>query len=102
MTWFDEGTSSSPADIAALLDSDKIAAHLVGIIEHGALLSIGKTSDGGAMSVTVTLDGKWRREYFRDQVALEQWLEQAYDAVASAPTPASRGRGSGTRGRRGL
>lgn len=98
--WFDSGSSSSPADVGALLDSDKIVAHLVGIIERGALLSLGKTSDGGAMSVTVTLDGRWRREYFRDQGDLEVWVEQAYDAVSSAPPPASRGRGSGQRSRK--
>lgn len=99
--WFDVGRASSPVDVGALLDSEKVGAHLVGCIEHGALVSIGRTSDGGALSVTVTLDGRYRREYFRHQEELELWFEQALDAVASAPPTASRGRGSGQRGTRG-
>lgn len=99
--FFDGAGSGSPVDVAKLLDSEAIGGYLVGIIERGALLSLGTTSDGGAMSVTVTLDGRWRREYFRDQEALALWLEQAYDAVASAPRAASPGPDSGQRRRRG-
>ena len=50
----------------------------------GALVSMGTTSDGGALSVTVTVDGRWRREYFRDGDALGDWLASGAEAIRRA------------------
>lgn len=101
--WFDEGGRGSPVDVAALLDSQGGAAvgELVGL---GALVSLGLTSDRGALGVTVTVDGRWRREYFRDEDELRVWMAEAIPAVRAAieSLPASSGRGNGSRRRRGL
>lgn len=51
------------------------------IVGAGALVSIGRTSDGGALGITVTLDGRWRREYFRDSDEATDWLARAAQAV---------------------
>jgi hypothetical protein len=71
------------------------------MVGAGALVSMGTTSDGGALGVTVTVDGKWRREYFRDEDELLAWLAQAVAAVHSAKgsTPPSAPRGRSRRSR---
>lgn len=51
------------------------------LVDAGALVSIGKTRDGGALGVTVTVDGEWRREYFRQQDEMLAWIAQALPAV---------------------
>lgn len=70
------------------------------VLATGALLSLGLSRDGGALGVTVTLDGEWEREWFRDDEACAHWLSNAADAieafVAKAPPPASQARGSGS------
>lgn len=84
-SWFDGGGSGTPVDVPALWDS--AAAELVWrVVASGALVSIGTTSDGGACAVTVTLDGRWRREYFRDSDSLVLWLTDALAAVAADST----------------
>lgn len=78
--WFDNTGRGEPVDVSALFDSR--AGDLVWrIAAAGALVSVGTTSDGGAVGVTVTLDGRWRREYFRDTEDLVVWLEGALVAV---------------------
>jgi hypothetical protein len=88
--WFDGG-SGSPCDVPALLDGTGVLEALAGIVSLGALVSLGTTSDGGALGVTVTVDGRWRREYFRDGEALVTWTAQALEAVqlATSGQPAS-------------
>lgn len=97
--WFDEGGSGSPVDVEALLDST-IPKFVARIVTAGALVSMGTTSDGGAMSITVTLDGRWKRVYFREVEEATDWLTGAAEAVESAGQrpaashgPRSRGRG---------
>lgn len=101
--WFDGGGSGKTVDAVALLDSDagRGVHELVGA---GALVSLGLTSDGGALGVTVTVDGRWRREYFRDEDELLVWVAEALPAVAAARAaqPASGVSGNGQRRRRGL
>ena len=101
--WFDDGASGAPVDVVALLDSDvpKVIGEVVAL---GALVSLGTTSDGGALAVTVTQDGRWRRQYVRDGEALLAFVLEALDAVrnagASRPaSPAAASRRRGTRGR---
>jgi hypothetical protein len=99
--WFDGGTSGSPVDVAALFDSEA-ATWLMMTVQSGALVSMGTTSDGGALGVTVTLDGRWRREYFRESEPLTEWLRLAQAAVKdqSLTRPASSGQRSRQRGTR--
>jgi len=47
----------------------------------GALVSLGTTSDGGALGVTVTVDGRWRRVYVRSAEELEAFVAEAQPAV---------------------
>lgn len=101
--WLDEGTAGKTVDVAAILDSG--AADLAWrVVQAGALLSFGRTSDGGALGVTVTIDGRWRREYFRDSEELVDWLAGAADfaeaeAEREAASPSRRKRSRGTRDR---
>lgn len=103
MSWFDEAGAGSQVDVAALLDSGATDP-LWAIVQAGALVSIGRTSDGGALGVTVTLDGRWRREYFREVDPLVDWLGHAAEAVeaeaerlaaSSAPRSRTRSRQKG-------
>ena len=89
--WLDQGSTGSPVDVPALLDSG-VPGLLASCVGLGALVSLGRTSDGGALGVTITLDGRWRREYFRDAEPLMEWLEQAVDFLTVAgPLAASSG-----------
>lgn len=101
--WFDGGGSGRAVDVAALLDGPAMEA-LIEVVGLGALLGLGTTSDGGALGVTITVDGRWRREYFRDSEDLVVWLSEALPAVraAVASPPASSARGSRQRRSRGL
>lgn len=83
MGWFEEGGSSTPLDVAELVDG-KWTAMLWELVGHGALVSVGLTSDGGALGVTITVDGRWRREYFRDAEAAHLWFEEAMAPVIEA------------------
>lgn len=94
--WLDGGGNGSTVDVSALLDSNA-ADNAWRVVQAGALLSFGRTSDGGALGVTVTIDGRWRRDYFRDAEELTEWLSGAADYAeaeqqAEAASPARRKR----------
>jgi hypothetical protein len=100
--WFDGGGSGKRVDVPALLDSDGGGA-LNEAVALGALVSLGLTGDGGALGVTITVDGRWRREYFRDADDLQLWMSEALPAVraaveASAASSGPRGRKRSARG----
>lgn len=97
--WFDDAGNGSEVDVEAIMDSG-VPAVLWEIVTAGALVSMGKTSDGGALGVTVTLDGKWRREYFRDSEEMTSWLLGARDAVRAALERPAASSGSRRRTRR--
>ena len=80
--WFDGGGSGSPVDVRAVLDSD-VTGVLFDCVAMGALVSLGTTSDGGALGVTVTVDGRWRRAYVRTTADLEAFVSEAFPAVRS-------------------
>lgn len=94
MGFFDEGRSAQPVDVVAFFDS-KVPEWVARCVGAGALVSIGTTSDGGALGVTVTLDGRWVREYFRESDPACEWLEIAFEAIK-----AEGGRPSASSGRR--
>lgn len=99
--WFDAAGTGQAVDAVLLLEAAAEPLHAV--VAAGALLSLGLTSDGGALGVTVTVDGRWRREYFRDDEAMLAWLAEAVPAVqaarGAAAAPAVQERGSRRRGR---
>lgn len=99
--WFAGNGHGGSVDATALVSdaSDALGA----LVQLGALVSVGITSDGGALGVTVTLDGRWRREYFRGTEDMLAWLAEAIEAVKSSPVqvdapPVRRTRSRGTRG----
>jgi len=99
--WFEGGGAGKSVDVAALMDSG-VPEVLWRIVQAGALLSIGTTSDGGSLGITVTLDGRWRRDYFRDAEEATSWLLGAATAIeTSEAPPASSGRRSRQRAPRG-
>lgn len=77
-SWFDSGGTGngSLADVPLVLDPAALDA-IVRLVVRGALVSIGTTRDGGAVGVTVTYDGAWRREYFRAADDLAKFLDGA-------------------------
>lgn len=98
--WLDAGAAGSEVAVLDLLTGANVDL-VARIVQAGVLLSIGRTSDGGAVGVTVTADGRWRREYFREPDELEHWLTGAADfaesiaddlAASSARRKRSRGR----------
>jgi hypothetical protein len=81
--WF-AGGGGSPVDVAKVLDGQGVVEAFGEIINLGALLSLGTTSDGGALGVTITVDGRWRRQYVREPEELSDWLKGAVQGVADA------------------
>jgi hypothetical protein len=100
--WFDEGGTGNPVDIPALLDNEAVLEAIGQVLSAGALLSMGGTSDGGALGVTITVDGRWRREYFREAEELQSWFGEALPAVRQACEAASSARRKRPRTARGL
>lgn len=98
--WFDEGGSGQPLDVQGMWDSQPLQDVLGRLIGHGALVSAGLTSDGGALGVTVTVDGRWRREYFRTSEDASDWLAQAEPFIQSACEAKHASSGRGRRNRR--
>lgn len=93
-SWLDGNGSGAAVDVTELLDPQRVKG-LAEIVEAGALLSLGTTSDGGALGITVTVDGKWRREYVRTGDELDAWLAEAVPGVTEAsgsPRPSAEGR----------
>lgn len=84
MGWFEEGGTGSPVDVAALLDGTGMVEAMAELAHLGALVSFGTTSDGGALGVTVTLDGRWRRQYGRDPADFTEFLSGAVEACQAA------------------
>lgn len=102
--WFDgAGANGSRVDVPKLLDGPG-GDGIWELAGSGALVSLGLTRDGGALGITVTVDGRWRREYFRDPEELQVWVSEALPAVraAVAALAASAERGSRQRRTRGL
>lgn len=88
--------SRSCVDVGALLEPGA-TEYLVSLITSGALVSLYRTRDGGALGVTVTLDGESEKEYFRTTEELCEWLREVDQAVTDAPPapPASKRRARG-------
>lgn len=74
--WFAAGTASAGLEVPALFNAGVVDA-FGNAVAAGALVSVGLSRDGGACGVTVTFDGRWRREWFRESGDLEDWLNGA-------------------------
>lgn len=81
--WFDGAGAGQQVDAVAILTSHP-GEGIAEMVSAGALVSLSLTSDGGALGVTVTVDGRYRREYFRDEESLTAWLAEAIPAVRTA------------------
>lgn len=81
--WLDAGGIGDAIDVPALLDS--AAGRLIyEVAGYGALVGIGLTGDGGALGITITVDGRYRREYFRSAEDLADWLGGGLDDIRTA------------------
>lgn len=90
-SWINGGSSKGAVDVHEVLGSGATKG-LFDMIEAGALVSLGTTSDGGALGITVTIDGEWRREYVRTLEEVELYLAEAVPAVvelAGGPRPSA-------------
>lgn len=81
--WFDGAGNGHSVDVREVFDDLALSA-LLELIAGGALVSVGLTRDGGAIGFTVTVDGRWRREYFRSGDELVAWCAEAIPAVLRA------------------
>jgi hypothetical protein len=103
MSWFSGSGNGAAVDVAEMLDGLGMQG-IRELIEAGALVSVGTTRDGGALGVTVTVDGEWRRDYFRQQDEMLLWIAEALPAVHEARGTQARpsaAPGGGSRRRKG-
>lgn len=98
--WFDGNGNGAAVDVHELVDAKLGMKALLDVVQEGALVSLGTTSDGGALGVTVTVDGRWRREYFRTADELTAWLAEALPAVQASKGTSRPSAGSRQRQRR--
>lgn len=81
MGWSQGGKrAGSVVDPAVLLEPG-VVTWLHALLSLGALVSFGLSRDAGSMSATVTYDGEWDREWFRDPVELGSWLSDAASRI---------------------
>jgi hypothetical protein len=93
--WFDEGRAQGELELGPLWTPEVQDAFLE-CLRTGALVSVCVSRDGGALGVTVTSDGRWRREWFRSSTELSDWLAEGAVFLAAHP-PASADRKPGAR-----
>lgn len=82
--WFDGAGGGSRVDPVELLTDTHCNRGCAELVATGALVSFSLTSDGGALGITVTVDGRWRREYVRTVDELQLYLAAAIPAAAEA------------------
>lgn len=97
MPWTDRSKSSSGDRInpAVMLEPGCVGV-LCSLLDTGALVSFGMSRDGGSMSCTVTFNGAWDREWFRDPQPLHDWLAAAFVAIQDEPPAAGTASANGT------
>lgn len=83
-SWLAGGGNGARVDVTELLGDQVAAKALCELVELGPLVSLGVTRDGGALGVTVTVDGEWRRDYFRNRDELLAWIAEAIPGVEEA------------------
>lgn len=81
----DNGSTIEPV---AFMDSG-VPGAIGRILSLGCLVSVGTTRDRGAVSLTITQDGNFDREYFRTPDDAVDWLDRAFAILSGrveAPT----------------
>lgn len=91
---FGDGASGRGAVVpAGEVLTAAVIERALGLVDLGALVSLSRSRDGGAVSVTVTYDGEYEREWFRSEadaiLQLDEWHGMIEDAAREAP-PAAR------------
>lgn len=94
--FLDGGGSGKAVDVHEAVGPEAMKG-LLEMVEAGALVSLGTTSDGGALAITVTVDGRWRREYVRSADEVLTYLAEAVPAITdllagARPSAEPRGR----------
>ena len=77
----DSGNGSA-IDATAFLDSP-IADRIGSLMGMGLLVALGTTRDRGAVSISVTHDGEYDREYFRRSDDAVEWLDRIVEAATA-------------------
>ena len=98
--WFDEGGSGSAVDVAAVLDGQGVLEALAELVQMGLLVSLSTTSDGGALSLNVTHDGRYKKHYVRSDEELRDYLAEAMPAIRDAVERSTASNGPRKRSRR--
>lgn len=80
MGFFDDSPNGNVVDVVAFMDSD-IPRHIGDLVSMGYLVAVGTTRDRGAVSIQITSDGQWKREYFRTSSEASEWLQHAARAL---------------------
>lgn len=91
-SWLAGGGNGHSVDVPELFGDADVVKGIAEIIQLGPLVSFGTTSDGGALGITVTVDGEWRREYVRSLDELKVWLSEALpgvEALTGGPRPSA-------------
>lgn len=84
MSFLNRAGPSSVVDAGALLDST-VVEYIASIVNGGALVSIGRTRDGGALSLTCTVDGAYEREWCRSIEEAADFLREVDKYLAGRP-----------------
>jgi hypothetical protein len=80
-SWLQGGGNGNAVDVVELLSDAQLVKGFAEMVAAGALVSLGTTSDGGALGITVTINGEWRREYVRSHDELAAYLAEAVPGV---------------------
>lgn len=94
MGWSGGGKRAGAVVDPATVLEPGVVGRLHELLALGALVSFGLSRDGGSMSATVTYNGEWDREWFRDPVELGAWFRDTarlIEAFRAANPPATGG-----------
>lgn len=78
-----DGSSPQAVDVENLLDATTLE-YLQLLVASGALVSIGTSRDGGALSVHVKAGDVKNRDWFRSDEDLHEWLAEGCRALSIA------------------
>jgi len=76
--------ANAAVDVGTVLDASAWE-YVVSIVTSGALVSLGRTRDGGAVSVTVTINGEYEREWCRQAEEASDFLREVEKFLAGEP-----------------
>lgn len=79
---FTNGSRPSTVDVRAFFDS-RVPDAIAGLVEMGVLVAVGTTRDRGALSITITHDGAFDREYFRNSEDALEYLGRATETLGA-------------------